>query len=183
MSTRIINLTPGLMTLPYPYRGALAPGRGGIVSDSPATVLANLGGVGQVEGVYRLDLTSEPGQAAFNPAGNLPTTAAVASADATPVAIATIPVPLGQSILIEVQAAGTKVGATDGGAYVARASFINNGGVVTQLGSSSDDYIGESDSSWFGPDFLISGTNVIVEVVGKAATNINWRVDYEVRAA
>lgn len=95
MSTRIINLTPGLMTLPYPYRGALAPGRGGIVSDSPQTVLDNLGGVNQVEGVYRLDLTSEPGQAAFDPApaapgvgydaGSRPTPAASGGSPSAPV--------------------------------------------------------------------------------------------------
>jgi len=72
MSTRITNLTPGLMTLPAPYRGALGPGRGGVVSDSPATVVANLGGVLQTEGVYRFDLTSEPGQAQFNPSPGSP---------------------------------------------------------------------------------------------------------------
>ena len=72
MSTRLTNLTPALATLPYPYRGALAPGRGAIVSDSPATVLANLGGLYVVEGVFRLDLTSEPGQAAFDPAVGTP---------------------------------------------------------------------------------------------------------------
>jgi hypothetical protein len=72
MSTRIINLTSGLATLPAPYRGALAPGRGGVLSDSPATVLANLGGVLQVEGIWRLDITDEPGQAAFDPAPGAP---------------------------------------------------------------------------------------------------------------
>jgi len=73
MSTRITNLTSGLATLPSPYRGAIAPGRGAIVSDDPATVLANLGGVIQVEGVFRLDLTSEPGQPQYTANGTVST--------------------------------------------------------------------------------------------------------------
>jgi hypothetical protein len=30
---------------------------------------------------------------------------------------------------------------------------------------------------------VISGTNVLVQVIGKAATAINWSVDYEIRSA
>lgn len=183
MSTRIINLTPGLMTLPYPYRGAIGPGRGAIVSDDPATVLVNLGGIAQVEGVYRLDLTSEPGQAAYDPAANLPTSAAGATSGATPVTVATVAVPLGKTILVEAQASGLTSNGNVGGAYVARASFRNDAGVVSQIGSSSDDFIAEDDSDWTGPDFVISGTDVLVQVIGKAATDITWNVDYAVHTS
>ena len=92
MSTRITNLTSGLATLPSPYRGAIAPGRGVIVSDAPATVLANLGGVLQVEGVFRLDLTSEPGQAANSANGTVSTKYTVLPDPTTVGASATNPV-------------------------------------------------------------------------------------------
>jgi len=68
MSTRITNLTSGPASLPSPYRGIIAPGRGAIVSDSPPVVAEHFGGAVVIEGLFRLDWVTEPGQPQFNPA-------------------------------------------------------------------------------------------------------------------
>lgn len=94
--------------------------------------------------------------------------------NATPTTIATVAIPLGKTVLLEVKATGDKADFSQGAAYIARAAFKNNAGVVTQIGSSADDFVPEDDPSWTGPDFAIVGTNVLVKVIGKVATTINW---------
>jgi hypothetical protein len=67
MSTVIFNLTPGPLTLPLPYRGVVAPGRGAIVSDSMQTVINNIG-LDSIIGMLRLEISTAPGNPANNPA-------------------------------------------------------------------------------------------------------------------
>lgn len=111
MSTLIINVTGGAAALPPPYRGVLGPGRGAIVSDSPATVLANAGGADNVIGMFRLETSTSPGNAANDPS----TTAGTPSYASSPVDLRPDPstLPVGSGIFNSSDNAPNFVG-TDG---------------------------------------------------------------------
>jgi hypothetical protein len=107
-----------------------------------------------------------------------PATADVAvTTSVSAVTATTIAIPLGKTVFIEAKIAALKSDGSQGAAYIERAAFRNNGGVVSQIGLTSTDFIVEDDPSWVGGDYAISGTNVLATVAGKAGTTINWSVD------
>jgi adhesin HecA-like repeat protein len=53
-------------------------------------------------------------------------------------------------------------------------TFYNNGGTVSQQGSATI-VTEQLSNAGLGVDLVISGTNVLVQVTGLAATTVNWR--------
>jgi len=92
----------------------------------------------------------------------------------TATTISTVAIPASKAITIEAVVNGIKSDLSAGAGYVYRATFKNNAGTVSLIGSESQDYSEEDDATWGGVTFVISGTNVLVKVTGKAATVINW---------
>jgi hypothetical protein len=114
----------------------------------------------------------------------VPIVGSVQTTNAVPTNIAVpIPIPLNQGVLIEVRVAGTRDDVSDVGGYVALATFRNQAGVVSLVGSIVDDFVAEDNPAWTGPDFVIVGTNVQMTVTGVAATIINWTISIETQAA
>jgi hypothetical protein len=109
--------------------------------------------------------------------------AAVTTSDATPTAIAAVPVPAGKSVIIEVRVVGTKAGASQGAGYVVRGVARNNSGVLSPVGHFEMDFVAKDDPAWGDPSFSSAGSNVVVQVTGKAATTIQWSAEVVARAA
>lgn len=68
----------------------------------------------------------------------------------------------------------------EGASYGRVATFKNDGGTVTQIGSTTSLWTHEDTAGW-DVDFNISGTTIRVRVTGAAATNITWLVDVDVK--
>jgi len=99
----------------------------------------------------------------------------VATTDATPTTIATIPLSTsGARMRITASVGG--VSSTNDVAGIKTATFRNNAGTVSVLVAPSDIASTVSDAGLATASFtfVVSGTNVLVQVTGVAATNINW---------
>ena len=100
-------------------------------------------------------------------------TAKISTADATKTAILSIGT--GSNTVTYVDAIVTAI-YTATGAYAVfahfRAAFNNDGGVLTRIDYISDMY-DEADSD-FDVEIECSGTNILVNVTGKAATALRW---------
>lgn len=60
-------------------------------------------------------------------------------------------------------------------AYQIKGSFYRTGaGNATQLGSTTSVFANETDNSWTGATFAVSGNDILVQVQGAASTTINW---------
>lgn len=64
--------------------------------------------------------------------------------------------------------------------YVLIGAFKNDGGTLTQVGSTTDVSTIESTGGW-GVVFAVSGTDIQVKVTGAADTAVSWLVDGEVK--
>ena len=71
-------------------------------------------------------------------------------------------------------------GGGNGAGYESSATFKNDSGTVSIIGSTTDHHNAEDTAGW---DVQIesSGTNILVNVTGQAATTINWQGDFDVR--
>ncbi len=63
---------------------------------------------------------------------------------------------------------------TEGAAYEMMATFRNDSGVVTQIGTTTYTVTHEDDGAWDAAFSLTVGSVVQIEVTGQAATNITW---------
>lgn len=105
------------------------------------------------------------------------TIATVSTTDATPTALVTIAVATNTALTINGfvvarNTSGTINNAT-GGRFTCTA--INTGGVITFAASPDVTTQATSTASF---NTVISGTNIVVEVTGIAATNYNWKTNY-----
>ena len=100
--------------------------------------------------------------------------ATITTADATPVALLTIPTTSDTSILVKMFLSAVH---TTGGAWAALAAFTaafnNDGGVLSRVRYISELY-DEADAA-YDVEIEDSGTNILVNVTGKAATGIRWK--------
>ncbi len=87
--------------------------------------------------------------------------------------IATIGTTTDSTHFIDVKLVAHDQADVQGAGYLLRATFLNDTGTVTQIGT--DDKLSfESDTAW-NVATLISTTNVLIQVTGEAATTIDWR--------
>lgn len=64
--------------------------------------------------------------------------------------------------------------------YIIAGTFKNDGGTLTQVGSTGEVYTAESTGSW-AVAFAVSGTDIQIKVTGAASTNISWLVDADIK--
>lgn len=92
--------------------------------------------------------------------------------------IITLPTLTGVIYNVNCKVTGLKTNLATG--YVANlfAGFRNNAGTLSQIGTT--DKIQKSDFTTATSSISVSGTNIIVQVTGEAATTINWTIQLEV---
>jgi hypothetical protein len=92
--------------------------------------------------------------------------------------IITLPTLTSKIYNVNCKVSGLKTNLTTG--YVANlfAGFRNNAGTLSQIGTT--DKIQKSDFTTATSSISVSGTNIIVQVTGEAATTINWTIQLEV---
>ena len=64
--------------------------------------------------------------------------------------------------------------------YVLVGAFKNNGGTLTQIGSTTVLSFLETDAGW-DVAFAVSGTDIQLKVTGVAATAISWLLDAQIK--
>ena len=108
----------------------------------------------------------------FQPA-NL--TASVTTTDATPTTLATVPVPTNDAVTLNgiVVAKNSTYTAAVGGLF--NVTAINNAGTLTIMGTPLV-AINASSTEIF--NIIVSGTNLILQVTGIAATTYTWNANY-----
>lgn len=111
--------------------------------------------------------------------------ATVATTDATVTTIATIAVPATTTKAVEARVVARRTGgasgtAEDGAYYVARAVYKNVAGTATAIGSEVSAAF-ESQAGW-NVSWSQSGSNILLQVTGAAANDINWAVEYHEQA-
>jgi hypothetical protein len=99
----------------------------------------------------------------------------VTTTGATPTTIETIPLQAGFLTKITVEILFRQSGVFAGGIQRKVALFSNNTGVLTQIGATATE-LSILSLSITGVSFAISGTNVLVQVTGLAATTFIWKL-------
>ena len=90
-------------------------------------------------------------------------------------------VPTGKIVSIEADVTGLKSDNTQGAAYIMRCAYRNQAGTLHQIADDEVDLDIEDDATWGAPESAISTTNVLIKIVGKAATSIYWTGSVRVR--
>jgi hypothetical protein len=98
--------------------------------------------------------------------------------DATPVNIITVPTISNGMLSIKASIVGLKTDYTKGYGSELYGVFKNNGGTVTQIGTT--DLIEKSNFTTATSTIDFSGTNIRIRVTGEALTYINWSVQIEI---
>lgn len=104
--------------------------------------------------------------------GRLETTAATATTINT-IAIATNTTYMMEAHVRARRTGGASGTADDAAAYVVRACYKTATGTVTLIGAVNADYTAESQAAW-DCTFVISGSNVLLQVTGAAANTVTW---------
>lgn len=98
----------------------------------------------------------------------------VTTNDATTTTVYTVPIPNNCGVTIYMDIIGKKSDDTQIGCYGKVVSYRNTGGAVTIVGAVNNPYTSEDDAAWNTTASTVSGTNVLLRVVGVAATTIDW---------
>jgi len=105
----------------------------------------------------------------------------VTTSDATLTTIATIPLTDNTVYFINVDIVARRTDAPDRAVYKRyRAFYREGGGGATALGAMRNRFTEESDTSWT-VQMNVSGNNVLIQVQGAAAKNVNWAANYSVQ--
>lgn len=97
----------------------------------------------------------------------------VSTTDGTITTIDTIAIPTDQVLLISAKIVAIKDDATEKAGLEIEAIYANNAGTVTLQGAVN--YQHRQVPAGWDVTFVISGANVLIRVVGNAATNIDWK--------
>ncbi len=104
----------------------------------------------------------------------------VNTANAATTTVATITTESDTSYTVYAKVTGTEtVDHDETGSYIRVGSFKNDGGVLTQIGSTTALHTAEDTVAW-NVVFEVSGTNILLRVIGAAATDINWVAGAEI---
>lgn len=95
----------------------------------------------------------------------------------TPTTILTIPIPNNSVSMIDVKVLFKSSSAY--GVEHKEAYYKNNSGTLTQISTTNEitPNTGDASLSSADLDFSVSGTNVLIQVTGIAATTIEWFID------
>lgn len=92
--------------------------------------------------------------------------------------LASLTIPEDSVVLISVRLVAIRTDETQGAGYTRFGTFRNSSGTVTQIGSTTSVATHEDDSTW-DFQFLVSGTEVAIQVKGNPGKIINWRGDHQ----
>ena len=93
--------------------------------------------------------------------------------DAMITTIDTVPIPTDTAVKVRVELTAKKDDVTEKAGFEVVGQYANNSGVVTLQGAVIYKYR-QVPEGW-DVLFVISGTNVLIRVVGNTATNIDWK--------
>jgi len=96
----------------------------------------------------------------------------VSTTDATVTTIDTVAIATDEVAKITVEVSCKKDDLTEKGGFVKEAIFANNSGTITKQGSTTSKFH-QAKATW-NVTFLISGTDVLVQVTGAVGDNISW---------
>ena len=102
----------------------------------------------------------------------------VQTTNATPTTISTLAIGTSKIHCYRVVLAGLQSNSSNGAYYERLAGYKNNAGTVTLIGSAASPITAEDNAAW-DITLTISGTNVLVQVTGAAATTIEWETIIE----
>ncbi len=97
----------------------------------------------------------------------------VSTTDGTITTIDTVPIPTDQVLMISAKIVAIKDDFASKAGLEIEAIYANSSGTVTLQGAVN--YQHRQVPSGWDVTFVISGTNVLIRVVGNAATNIDWK--------
>jgi len=97
----------------------------------------------------------------------------VQTTNATVTTIITVPIPTSSTVNIMSNVTGLRSDNVIGAGYIRIGTYRNNAGTVSIIGGITATHTAENNASW-NCTYVISGTNVLVSVIGMAATTINW---------
>ncbi|RLI85006.1 MAG: hypothetical protein DRP01_07170 [Archaeoglobales archaeon] len=106
------------------------------------------------------------------------TEATVQTTDATLTTIATIPISDPETVQIDAMFVGIRT-VTDHAGYLRRAIVYRRGGGATLLGVVDTPLQRETDNSW-NARIVVSGNNLLLQVLGAAGQTIDWKVRYKI---
>lgn len=114
----------------------------------------------------------------FHDSGSVGTKNPPQTVDATPTNILLVGTKSNVSYHITARILGRKTDNSKSGGYKISAVFNNNAGTLAQVGATIQDFNQATDAAWTVA-FVISGTQIAVQVVGKVNDTINWVAEYE----
>lgn len=102
----------------------------------------------------------------------------VTTTDATVTSALSVPMGNDTVTLFQVWAVGVSSGGTNGAGYSVYATYKKDGAAAPAIVGAFPEnaHWKESDSTWGGITFNVSTPSVNIQVTGKAATTINWKV-------
>jgi hypothetical protein len=115
---------------------------------------------------------------AFQTIPGASTNATVTTTNAAATTIATIATSSGVNYIVDCRfvARRTDVAGTGAG-YIYSATYRNVGGVLTRIGQTKST---QEDVAAWDVNGAVSGTNILLQVIGAAGSTINWAVNYTV---
>ncbi len=91
--------------------------------------------------------------------------------------IDTVPIPTNKAFKISIDVSAKKDDLTEKGGFKKEALFANNSGTVSRQGAVAN-LFHEAPAGW-DVDFLILGTDVLVQVETGAVVNVDWKCNRE----
>ena len=109
----------------------------------------------------------------------------VATTDATQTTITTFATATGVAYMVIAKVVGHRTGgssgtADDSGTYMFSRAYVNKSGTLTALGAGDTQISVFEDQAAWGALTIVSGTNLLVRVVGAANNNIDWTAHVEI---
>ena len=104
----------------------------------------------------------------------------VQTVDAANNNIALYPVKDLSAVNLSIKALAVKAGGADRASYSKLGAQYRSGGALTALGATVTVFEQESDATWGGPVINTSANIGLLQIVGKAATTINWTYKYNI---
>jgi len=120
---------------------------------------------------YKVNPQGEVSQ--FNQTGvHKTTTGSLQTTNATPANVMTLRTENDSGHMVTTNCSAIKSDGSEVGGYVIHGVFKNDGGTLTQVGTTTSAHTSEDDATW-DLDYAISGTDIAVEATGAAET-IDW---------
>ena len=114
----------------------------------------------------------------FNTGASSNFVATVNTTNGSATTIATVPIPLGSTVLIQANILGKRTGGSSGSAgdsagYILCACYKNVAGTAAEVGESSI-FSAEDQAAWTATVTANSG-NALIQVTGAADNNVTWK--------